>query len=370
MSSDNAMRPNLDRLIRPDIEKMESYAPIVPFDILSARLGYPPEQLVKLDANENPYGPSPKVYQALAAEPYYHIYPDPESQALREGLSAYLDIEKESILAGSGADELIDILMRLCLEPGDAILNCPPTFGMYSFLAGLCGGRVLRIPRIAEFALDLDAIERAAAGAHSAKLLLVASPNNPDGSMLPDDALRRLLDLPLLIVLDEAYIEFSGMSRVKWVAEYPNLVVLRTFSKWAGLAGLRIGYGVFPQELIRHAWKIKQPYNVNVAAKTAALASLQDLDYLRGNVAKIVAERERLYQALLTVPFLQPYPSHSNFILCRVVGREAEQVKQALERRGILLRYYETPELLDCVRISVGLPDQTDRLITELQKLS
>ena len=363
------MQWNLHRLIRPDIEKMESYTPIVPFDVLSARLGYPPHEIVKLDANENPYGPSPKIYQALAEERYYHIYPDPESHALRKGLSAYLNIAKECILAGSGADELIDLILRLCVQPGESIINCPPTFGMYSFLASTCGGQVIRIPRLADFALDLTAIEHALASAQPAKLLFVASPNNPDGRVVTDAELQRLLALPMLIVLDEAYVEFHGESRVAWVEQFPNLIVLRTFSKWAGLAGLRVGYGVFPREIMPHLWKIKQPYNINVAAKTAVLASLHDLEYLQQNIARIVAERERLYQALFTVEFLHPYPSRSNFILCRVVGRNARQLKLALERKGILLRYYDTPELRDCIRISVGLPEHTDRLIAELKTL-
>lgn len=363
------MAYNLNRLLRSDIEKMESYTPMVPFDVLSARLGYAPEDIIKLDANETPYGPSPKIYQALTDEQYYHIYPDPESRALREELSNYLDIDKEHILAGSGADELIDLIMRLFIQPGDAIINCPPTFGMYSFDVGICGGQVISVSRLADFSVDIPAIERAVAGATQAKLLFLASPNNPDGGVLSDEALKRLLELPLVIILDEAYIEFSGESRVQWVTEHANLIVLRTFSKWAGLAGLRIGYGIFPKDIITHLWKIKQPYNVNVAAMAAALASLHDLEYLRQNVTKIIAERERLYQKLTTFEFLQPYPSQATFILCRVRGRDAYQLKLDLEQQGILVRHYMKPELLDCLRISIGRPEHTDRLIAEMKKL-
>lgn len=360
---------NLNRLIRSDIEKMEAYTPIVPFDVLSARLGYSPEQIIKLDANESPYGPSPKIYQALADERYYHIYPDPESRALREGLSHYLDINKEYIMAGAGADELIDLIMRLFIEPGDAIINCPPTFGMYSFDTGICGGQVIRVSRLSDFSVDIPAIEQAVASETQTKLLFIASPNNPDGGILSDKALKRLLDLPIVIVLDEAYVEFSGKSRVQWVEEHSNLIVLRTFSKWAGLAGLRVGYGIFPKEIITHLWKMKQPYNVNVAATAAALVSLHDLECLRQHVTKIIAERERLYQELTKIEFLQPYPSQANFILCRVMGRDAYQLKLDLEQRGILIRYYNKPGLVDHVRFSVGRPEHTDRLIAEMKKL-
>jgi histidinol-phosphate aminotransferase len=363
------MTLDLSKLIRSDIEKMETYTPIVPFDVLSARLGYLPEQIVKLDANENPYGPSPNIYQALVDERYYHIYPDPESSALREGLSKYLDLDKKYIMAGAGADELLDLIMRLFIQPGDAVINCPPTFGMYSFDAGICGGQVINVSRLSDFSIDVDAIERAVAGEPQVKLVVVASPNNPDGGVLSDVDLRRLLKLPVVIVLDEAYVEFHGESRVKWVEEHSNLIVLRTFSKWAGLAGLRVGYGIFPQEIIIHGWKIKQPYNVNVAAATAVLASLSDLDYLHQNVRKIIRERERLYQELRAFTFLRPYPSRANFILCRVVSRDACQLKQELERQGILIRYYNKPGLIDHIRISVGRPEHTDRLLEELKKL-
>jgi histidinol-phosphate aminotransferase len=199
----------------------------------------------------------------------------------------------------------------------------------------------------------------------------VASPNNPDGGLLADDDLRRLLDLPLVVVLDEAYVEFAGLeqSRMRWVTGHDNLIVLRTFSKWAGLAGLRLGYGAFPLALIEHLWKIKQPYNVSVAAQVAGLASLSDLEYLQGNVARIVAERERLMVVLKQIAYLRPYPSYANFILCRVVGRDARALKEKLAEQGILIRHYNSAGLADHVRFSVGTPEQTERLIAELKRV-
>jgi histidinol-phosphate aminotransferase len=147
------------------------------------------------------------------------------------------------------------------------------------------------------------------------------------------------------------------------------LIVLRTFSKWAGLAGLRIGYGLFPLEIITQLWKIKQPYNINVAAQAAVLASLEDGDYLLGNVQRIVEERERLFGLLQTVPYLRPYPSRSNFILCDVLGRNACDLKQILEERGVLVRYYNKPGIADSIRVSVGLPAQTELLMEALRSV-
>lgn len=367
---------DITTLIRPDIASMEAYTPIVPLEVLSTRLGRDPREIIKLDANENPYGPGPNVLEALAHLPYPHIYPDPESTTLRAALARDTGLPPENLLAGAGADELIDLIMRLFLQPGDAILDCPPTFGMYAFDAAINLGRVIRIPRRADFSVDVEAIRAAVQSptdpiAQSPKLLFLTSPNNPDGSVISDADLRRLLTLPIGVVLDEAYIEFHGLdhSRLKWVLEYDNLMVLRTFSKRAGLAGLRVGYGAFPLALMPHLWKIKQPYNVSVAASTAAVAALADSDYLARVVGRLTAERDRLYQLLSAIPHLRPYPSRANFILCRVVGRNASELKRALERQGILVRYFNKPGLTDCIRVSVGKPEHTDALIATLHNL-
>jgi len=361
---------NAADLIRPDVTRMESYTPIFPFDVLAACLGHAPADIVKLDANENPYGAPPQVRDALTSLRYTHIYPDPESRALREALADFTGVPANLLLAGAGADELIDLTMRLFLQPGDAILNCPPTFGMYTFDAAISGARVISVPRRSDFSLNLNAVEEAA-HQHHPKLIFVASPNNPDGSWLPDADLERLLALPLVVVLDEAYVEFAGVehSRIRQVPRHDNLIVLRTFSKWAGLAGLRVGYGAFPSALMVHLWKIKQPYNVSVAAATAAIAALEDRAWLKQKVALIVQERERLARLLRDVPYLRPYPSRSNFVLCQVVARDARQLKLALEQEGILIRYFDKPGLRDHVRISAGRPEQTDALIAMLRRL-
>ena len=353
-------------LIRPDIADMARYTPIAPFDVLSQRLGIPAEDIIKLDANENPYGPSPRIYSALVDETYYHIYPDPDSTALRQALSRYTAVDSSHIVVGHGADELIDLIIRLFIAPGDVVINSPPTFGMYRFDTELNGGSVVDIQRNPDFSLDTEAVERMMPP--RSKLLFITSPNNPDGGVLPDACLRKLLALPLIVVLDEAYVEFSGGSRVQWVLAHENLIVLRTFSKWAGLAGLRIGYGIFPHWILSHLLKIKQPYNVNVAGTTAALASLEDVKGLMENVAKLQTERERLSDALAKFDFLQPYPSQANFILCRVVGRNAAELKEALAQQGILIRYFNTPGLTSHIRISVGKPSDTSALLNALSK--
>ena len=355
-------------LIRTDIEGLEAYTPILPFEALSERLGIALDEIVKLDANENPYGPSPRAIAAIAAYPYYAIYPDPDQTLLRRALVGYTGQPIERILCGNGSDEIIDLLMRLFVEPGDAVVEAPPTFGMYAFTTGVVGGKRIPVPRDADFRVDVEELADVVC-AHRAKLVFLPSPNNPDGSVLPRDDIERLLELPAVVVIDEAYAEFSGETAMDLVGQAPNLVVLRTFSKWAGLAGLRIGYGLIPEPIIAHLWKIKPAYNINMAAQAAAIASLEDVDYLMANVRSIVAERERVFTALRSIEGLQPYPSRANFILMRLADGRARELKQALEARGILIRYFDKPGLRDCVRISIGTPEQNDRLLSALRTI-
>lgn len=361
---------NPQSFLRPDIATMEPYVPIVPFEVLSARLERRPEEIVKLDANENPYGPSPAVLAALKDLKYLHIYPDPQSGALREALAGYCGVPADYLLAGAGADELIDLILRAVLQPGDAVLNCPPSFGMYPFSTAVNMGRVVSVWRRNDFSLDVEGIRAAIIDNPGARVLFLCSPNNPDGSTISDDVLRELMQLPIVVVLDEAYVEFGGVSRITWVPQHENLVVLRTFSKWAGLAGLRVGYGAFPRWLMPHLWKIKQPYNVNVAAAQAAIAALQDHEHAQTHIEAMVAERRRLQAELARFPFLQPLPSQANFVLCHVQVLDAARLKRDLEQEGILVRYFDKPGLQNSIRISTGRPEDTDRLLSALTKVA
>ena len=359
--------------IRKHLETLPPYTPIEPFEVLSARIGRDPSQIVKMDANENPYGPLPVVREALGKLDFPHIYPDPESRALRKSLAKFTGVDEEYLLAGSGADELIDLLMRVFLDPDDCIISCPPTFGMYPFDAELNAARCIEVPRKADFSLDVEAI-RKAVEEYQPKLLFVTSPNNPDGSLIPPDVMDELLSLLTFVVLDEAYIEFVGKnlgashSRICEVSQRDNLVVLRTFSKWAGLAGLRIGFGAFPKWLMPILWKSKQPYNVNVAASVAAQVSLEHVDELKKYVDLLKTERKRLYEGLHDIPYLKPYPTRSNFILCQAIDKDALQLKKDLaEKHGIFIRYFQKTRLKDCIRISVGRPQDTDKLLGALK---
>jgi histidinol-phosphate aminotransferase len=363
---------DLTALIGARVRGLEEYAPEPPEET-ARRLGIPMGQLIKLDANENPYGPTRHTLDVLAGFSQYHVYPDPISRRLRVAIGEYIGVDPATIVVGNGSDELIDLIVRL-FRPGPdgggigAMIECPPTFGMYGFYGATNDLEITAVPRGQDFTVDVAAIEALCAADPRPRLLFLTSPNNPDGALPADEVLERLLALPLLVILDEAYVEFAGGSRVGWVAERGNLIVLRTFSKWAGLAGLRVGYGVFPAALMPSLWRLKSPYNVNTVAQAAALATLSDVGQARANIAKIVAERDRLAARLREFPFLRVYDSQANYLLCRLMGIETAAVRAAMEARGIMLRYYGGA-LADCVRISVGTPMQDEAVLLVFRNL-
>ncbi len=345
---------------------------------------------IKLDLNENNFGPSPKAVAALAAMPHYNRYVGQEE--LREAIARYVGVEKDYIVTSNGADEIIDLIQRVFLNHGDAIIDCPPAFEMYSFFARMNGVRIVSVPRREDFSVNVDAIEKAisdfklqiadsenlksethaphaSAGVCNLKLLFLANPSNPDGSMLSHADVERLLKLPVMVVLDEAYAEFAGESYAMRVPTQSNLIVLRTFSKWAGLASLRVGYGVAPKVVAAKILQCKSPENVNAAGNVAARASLDDLDYLMANVRRIVAERERMAVELAKLGWIQPLPSRANFILSRVIGRTGKEVRDALEARGILIRAFGSPRLREYIRIAIGKPEENDAVLRALKEL-
>ncbi len=357
----------IERLIRPDLVAFGGYSASTSPDTLEGKVEVPVEGIIKLDANENPYGCSPGVSQALATYPYFSVYPDSEQTELRKMLAGYAGVGPERIVAGSGSNRLIDLILRLFAGSGDEVINCVPTFDVFRFSTEICGGTLVEVLRDENFAVDVGAVK--AAISEKTKVIFLANPNSPTGNLTPQKDILEIADTGLPVVVDEAYYEFSGETVVPLVGKYENLIVLRTFSKWAGLAGLRIGYGVFPPRIADYLMTIKIPYNVNVAALVAVHESLKDIDYLRSRVKAILAERERLFEELKKLKFLKPFPSRANFILCAVTNGKASELKQKLQNKGILVRYFDKPLLRNFIRISVGKPEHTDALIKVLKEL-
>jgi histidinol-phosphate aminotransferase len=209
---------DIEKLIRSELKSMKAYIPIEPTEILSQRVEIAEANVIKLDGNENPYGCSERVKQALANHAYYHLYPDPEQRELRKALKEYTGISSEYILAGSGSDELIDLILRLFVAPGDKVINCPPTFGMYPFSTDVCAGKVVSIPREQDFSVNVSAIKEAID--KRTKVVFIASPNNPSGNVTPEQIIMELLNGGIVVVIDEAYFEFSKVTAAPLVTKH------------------------------------------------------------------------------------------------------------------------------------------------------
>jgi len=357
----------IERLIRSDLVVFGGYVPGKSPETVAKQVAVPVEGIIKLDANENPYGCSPRVRQALSSYPYFNIYPDAEQTELRKLLQGYTGVGAEHIVAGNGSDQLIDLVLRLFLAPGDEVINCVPTFDIFRFSTALCSGKLVEVPRDENYFVDVSAVKKAIS--KKTKIILLANPNNPTATPVSRQDILELVDTGVPVLADEAYVEFSGETATKLVPQCKNLIVLRTFSKWAGLAGLRIGYGVFPPRIAQYLLKIKLPYSVNVAALVAVRESLKDLNYLLERVKAIITERERLLGELKRLEWLKPFPSQANFIFCHVLNGKASQIQQELQKRGILIRYFDLPLLRNSLRISVGKPEHTDALIKALKEI-
>jgi histidinol-phosphate aminotransferase len=358
----------IEKLIRPQLVDFTGYSAATSPETLDGKVDVPVESIIKMDANENPYGCSPRVLRALADSRNLSIYPDDGQQVLRGLLAGYAGVDAGRVVAGHGSNTLIDLIVRLFVGQGDEVIICVPTFDIYRFSTEICGGTVVNVNRNADFAVDVKAVK--AAITRRTKLIFLASPNNPTGNIVPKNDIVEIIETGVPVVADEAYYEFSsGETLVPQASRYPNLMVLRSFSKWAGLAGLRVGYGVFPPRIADRLMAIKVPYSVSMAGEIAVRESLADIDYLRDRVKTIIDERARLFTALKKVSWLKPYPSRANFIYCAVLKGKAGELHMRLQQKGILVRYFDNPLLRNGIRISAGRPEHTDALIKALHGL-
>jgi histidinol-phosphate aminotransferase len=324
--------------------------------------------ITRLSANESPLGPSPKVADAIRREaPRAHLYPDGGSTELREALGRRLGVGADWIVVGNGADELLGLLARAAYEPGDDVVMPHPAFEPYGTEAILAGANVVASP-LDGYETDLDDMRRRVTP--RTKAVIICSPHNPASTIVPRRRLEAFLDSldrePPLCILDEAYRDFCDdpdtADGVDLVRRHPTLVALRTFSKIAGLAGLRVGYAIARPESIHVLNRVRAPYNVNRLAQVAALAALEDTEHLERTRALVLAERPRLRAALAERGASSP-PSQANFLLVKV-GDRAAALQAALAESGILVRNGAAVGFPGHLRIAVGTRDQNDRLLT------
>ncbi len=328
------------------------------------------EAPVKINQNENPWdlpeAVKRRVLEKALARPWSR-YPDFDPSELLAALARFSGWRPDGILAGNGSNEMIEALLLVTVGEGTRVVIPEPTFTLYALMTTILGGQPVRVPLTPQLGYDTEALIEARRSGGAA-LTIVCSPNNPTGGRLPPDEVERLCDdSDSLVVIDEAYHEFSGSSVVPLLERHPNLVVLRTFSKAMALAGLRVGYLLASPELVREVNKARLPYNLSFFSQAAALAALEERDALTAAVRRLVAERERLLARLQDLPGVRAWPSSANFFLLELLSADPRAVFASLLRRGVLVRDVTAyPMLARCLRVSVGSEPENEAFLHAL----
>lgn len=321
---------------------------------------------IKLNTNENPYPPSPRVIDAIreALGAQLRLYPDPMATALRRAAARRYGLAPEQVLVGNGSDELLALVLRACVDPGDGVAFPWPTYSLYDTLVTIEQGRVEKYPFEDSGALPRE-LWRC-----TARVIFLCHPNSPTGVGMPREEIADLLERQAnsLIVVDEAYVDFADWTAVEFLGRYPNLLVLRTFSKSFSLAGMRLGLAFASAETIAELVKVKDSYNVDRLALVAGVAALEDYAWMEQNVTKIRATRQRLTEGLRELGFVVP-ESQANFVWARQPGHDMGRLYDALKAQRILVRYFPVAGLRDGLRITVGTDDEADALFAALHRL-
>jgi histidinol-phosphate aminotransferase len=340
---------------RKNIEAMSGYVP-----------GEQPQggAYIKLNTNENPYPPSPRVVAAVkkAAGSALRLYPEPMGRDVRALAATVYGVAPENVLVGNGSDELLSIIVRALVGAGDRVLYPEPTYTLYDTLVAIQEGAKVALPYTGDFSLPEQFFTEQAA------LTFVCNPNSPSGTLLPLSDIERLArSFSGAVVVDEAYIDFSdaNATAIPLLRQFPNLIVLRTFSKSFSLAGMRVGLALASEEMIAGLVKVKDSYNVNRLSQIAAAAALGDLAWMERSVGRIQRSRKKLIGGLKKLGF-HVYPSQANFVLARRQGQNLRGLYEELKRRKILVRYFDQPGLEDCLRITVGAPAEVQALLDQL----
>ena len=323
----------------------------------------PGERVIKLNTNENPFPPSPRVLAAIQGTDGECLrrYPSPRADAFRATAAALHGVSPDMVLAGNGSDEILAIAVRTFLGPGDVLAYPDPTYSLYPVLATSAENRIVTVPWEADWQLPGQALL-----ATGARAIFFANPNAPTGTLVKAARVRELAAaFDGLLLVDEAYADFAEENCLDLVRELPNVMICRTFSKGYSLAGLRFGYGIAAPALVAEMTKVKDSYNCDAISILAATAALEDQDYARATWQAVRAERARL-SAELARRGWQVIPSQANFVLATCPGGQAAAVYHDLKRKGILVRYFDKPGLADKLRITIGTAEQNDALLGAL----
>jgi histidinol-phosphate aminotransferase len=318
------------------------------------------ERVVKLNTNENPFPPSPKVMQAIRdIEPEaLRRYPQPTADTFRETASRVLGISKDSILAGNGSDDILTIATRTFVAPGSVLAYPAPTYSLYSVLAGIEDARTCGVPWEKDWSLPMDGLLASGASA-----IYLANPNAPSGTRVASDVISELAErFSGLLLIDEAYVDFADATCLELSGKYDNVVISRSFSKAYSLAGLRFGYAVANPCIIEQMMKVKDSYNTDAISIIAATAALSDQDYAKMTWQHVRAERTRMTDELTRLGFAV-LPSQANFVLARVPGDDGAGMYTKLKQMGILVRHFNQPGLNQYIRITIGSNTENNALL-------
>ena len=344
------------RYFLPHIAQLQGYIP-----------GEQPREggFIKLNTNENPYPPSPLVLERLRAACGEGLrrYPDPGAMGVRRRLSQIFGVEVEQTLVGNGSDELLNIALRCFAGPGDAVVYPYPTYAYYEKLIDLQNARAVTVEFGEDFSLPAGIV------VPGARLTLLSNPNSPSGTLLSRATIEEVVSrVAGVVLIDEAYVDFSTGGCLELLGRYPNVILTRTMSKSFSLAGMRLGFGFASPELVAGMWKVKDHYNVNQLSLVVAEAALDDLGAMQANAARIQATRERLSLRLRQLGFYV-WDSQTNFVLARTPGPSAARLYEQLKERRILVRYFAQRRLEDCLRISIGTDEEIDTFLGVLEEL-
>jgi histidinol-phosphate aminotransferase len=340
---------------RPAVEEMTGYTP--------GEQPGPGERVIKLNTNENPYPPSPRVLEAIRALDGESLrrYPNPTAEPFRAAAARALGVTPDMILAGNGSDEILTLVVRAFLDPGDTLAYPDPTYSLYPVLARIGDVRVAEVPWGPDWELPVDGLV-----ASGARAVFFANPNAPSGTEVPRARVQALAArFAGLVLIDEAYVDFAGGDSLSLLADHPNVVVTRTLSKGYSLAGLRFGYAVAAPATITQLAKVKDSYNCDALSIAAAIAALDDQEHARETWRRVRGERTRLTAELGRRGY-RVIPSAANFVLATVPDGNGRACYTALKSRGILVRFFDRPDLADKIRITVGTPAQNDALLAAL----
>jgi len=353
--------------LRKGIKDIPPYIPGKSKKEIAKEYGLDEDSVIKLGSNENPLGPSKKVIDIITKyADSVSIYPEDVPSELHSKIAEHIGVDEGQVIAGNGSDEILDMAVKMLIEPGDEAVIPVPTFSMYRKLVELYSGRCIDVPLGDGFRFDVHKILEKIT--ERTKLVFVCSPNNPTGSTIPEAGLKEILDKDVVVILDEAYVEFSSGSFVKLVKEYKNLIVLRTFSKAFGLAGMRAGYGVADSEIIGYMVRIKTPFSVNTLAQKAAIAALEDKEHLEKSVELVETGRAFILEELSKIKGIKSYPSQANFVFIELESK-AEDVVKALFKRGIIVRDCSFTGAGNYIRVSIGTTEENTKFLESFREV-